>query len=198
MKFSKKIFIGGLLAFAFFYESVFAYSDDLVADEMDEPRIGVIILEKVNGNIIHKESVETVLNEKLLDLGFSQVIDISHVIRIEDAQLLEEIYRDESAYFVGETDNAVDYLIVGRCRRNSSDIYIPNHDAQIMEQSPLVSTKAVLKINVINYTTGEIIGSFSTEGLGIDNNTSRSGDKAVAIVAHKAAEKVASILKNLQ
>ena len=192
----KKFFIGVLFTFVFFYESVFAYADDFVTDEFNEPRIGVIILEKVNGNVIHKESVETVLNEKLLDLGFAQVLDVSHVIKIEDAQLLEEIYRDEEEFFAGETDNAVDYLIIGRCRRNSSDIYIPNHDEQVMEQSPLVNVKAVLKINVINYETGEIIGSFLTEGSGIDNNSSRAGDKAVEIVANKAAEKVAKILKN--
>lgn len=192
----KKFLIGGLMAFAFFYESVFAYSDDSVTDNLDEPRIGVIILEKVNGKIIHKESVETILNEKILSLSLGHVMDVSHVIKIEDAQLLEEIYLGGGEYFEGETDNAVDYLVLGKCRRNSRDIYIPNHEDQIMEKSPLINVKAILKVEVINYGTGEIIGSFSVDGVGIDNNSSRAGDKAVEIVSNKAAEKVLAILKS--
>ena len=192
----KKIFIGGLMAFAFFYETVFAYPNDAVRDEFSAPRIGVIVLEKVNGKVIHKESAETVLNEKILSLSLGQVLDVSHLIKIEDAPLLEEIYLGESEFFDGETDSAVDYLIIGKCRRNSTDIYIPNHDEQIMEKSPLVSVKAVLKVDVINYQTGEIIGNFAVEGMGIDNNYSRAGVKAVEIVSDKAAEKVAAILKS--
>lgn len=191
-----KFFIFLIISLIFFHDAAFTHAKSTIKDNLNDPRIGIIILGTSAGNPVHQKDVENILNNLLVRLGFNHVVEVSHVIKLDDAQLLESIYRGKTGHFDSELDNSVDYLIVGKYVLKTSDIMIPDHyDSQGMIQSPLKNAKVTLNIDVIKYDTGEIIGSFSSEGAGIDNTKSRAADKAVEIASEQAAKKLGATLK---
>ena len=61
-----------------------------------------------------KADLLTALNERLLAVGFSHVVDVGLVSQLQDSALLNGIYRGDSRLAgAGETERPIDYLIVG-------------------------------------------------------------------------------------
>ncbi|MBQ7705970.1 MAG: hypothetical protein IJT73_11210 [Selenomonadaceae bacterium] len=158
-------------------------------------RVTVIVLEDDGGRIIRNELATTFLNAKLLEMGFKHVVDASHVINLNNAQLLNYIYRSTDEEFERSIDNVVDYLVLVKSNTDTNTISFLDYDSGRMMKSPLKSAKANFRVNVIVYDTGEIIGAFNSKGVGFANNNSQAGDKAIEMASNDAAEKLADILK---
>ena len=156
----------------------------------NDSRVTVIILEEYGQEIIHNEAIRGVLNDKLLKMGFKPVIDANHVISLNDAQLLNNVYKDYPDEFIRGIDNVTDYLVIGRCAKGENNISIMDYETGKMIESPLKSVKVNLKIDVIVYDTGEILSTFLTNGIGFANNLSLANDKAVKVAANEAAIKL--------
>lgn len=163
---------------------------------LNDPRIVVAVLEKgANGQIVHNEVAESALNSKLLELGFSHVQDAAQVMDLHNTQQLRNIYEGRRGSFQAKADHATDYLVVGSFTKDANNVYIPRYKESGMLKTSIMNVKAILKVDVIQYNTGNIVGTFVTEGIGIENNRVRAGDKAVILAAEKAADKLAETFK---
>lgn len=158
---------------------------------LNNPRIAVVVLDEN----VHNNIIESAINSNLVALGFSRVLDTAHVVKIYDAQLLENINSGQVGRFEGIKDNATDYLIVGSLNKNSTNVLIPNYRESGMMETSMINAKLNLKISVIKYDTGEIIDTFTVDGVGLENNVARAEDKASEIIADKATKKIESIFK---
>ena len=162
--------------------------------QLNDPRIAVVILENNEGQISHVESAESALNQKLLELGFSHVLDAKQVIKLQSPELLQNIFSGEEN-FSGNVDHAADFLVIGKVSKDARNISIPKYGESGMAETSLLNIKTNLKVDVLKYDTGEIVGSFTTSGIGIENNSSRAGDNSVEVAAKKSAEKLAETFK---
>ena len=158
---------------------------------LNNPRIAVVVLDEN----IHNNIIESAINSNLIALGFNRVLDTAHVVKIYDAQLLENINFGQVGRFEGMKDNVTDYLIVGSLNKNSTNVLIPNYRESGMMETSMINAKLNLKISVMKYDTGEIIDTFIVDGVGLENNVARAEDKASEIIADKAAKKIESIFK---
>ncbi len=197
MNLSKNFLFLTAIIFIFMINSVFAQG--LIKNSvtaMSDSRVTVIVLEDDGEEIIHNEISTSILNEKLLEMGFKPVLDANHVIKLNDAQLLESVYKGYPEEFIHNLDSVTDYLVIGRCMSSENNLDFYDYYAGRMVESPLKSVRVNLKVDVIIYDTGEIISSFSTRGVGFGNNLSRAGDNAIEIAANDAADKLEDALRN--
>lgn len=163
---------------------------------LSDPRIVVAVLEKDSaGQISHNENAESALNSKLLGAGFSHVLDTAQVTDLRNAKLLQNIYEGRRGCFRGKADHAIDYLVIGSFTKDANNVAIPRYKESGMLKTSMMNVKATLKVDVIQYNTGNIVGTFVTEGIGIENNKARAGDKAVCVAAERAAEKLVETFK---
>ena len=158
---------------------------------LNNPRIAVVVLDEN----IHNNIIESAINSKLIGMGLNRILDSNHVIKLYDAQLLENIVSGQSGKFTGTKDNATDYLIVGSLDKNSANVIIPRYRESGMMETSMINAKLNLKVSVMKYDTGEIIDTFTVDGIGLENNIPRAEDKASEIVAEKAAKKIEGIFK---
>ncbi|WP_407398503.1 hypothetical protein [Anaerovibrio sp.] len=163
---------------------------------LNDPRIVVAVLEKDDeGHIKRLETAESTLNNRLLQEGFSHVLDIAQVADTHDAPLLKNIYEGKRGELLGEADHAADYLVIGTSTRDTTTVSIPNYKESGMLETSIINVKADLKVDVISYSSGKIVGTFVAQGIGVDNNSNRAGNKAEKSAAEQAAIKIIEIFK---
>ena len=142
---------------------------------LNDPRIAVVVLENDfdnQGRMYHNDDVETVLNNKLISMGFNHIVDADHIIKLYDAKFLNNIYEGRKGLSNVGTDNACEFLVLGKLDNTLSRVTVPNYTTGQMMNSSLINAKAKLNIKILRYDTGDIIGTFATEGAGVgDNNT---------------------------
>ena len=180
---------------------------------LNDPRIAVVVLRgnsgssapvsDENGNMINRQSnngtdqiSETALNEKLLELGFTHVVDADTVTRLYDLPALRSIYNGEQSGFVHNGNLGIDYLVLGKSETDAQKISLPDDKGNYVE-TMLTGTKSNLHVKIIKFATGELVGTFSVEGQGIENNTNRADNKALKDVAAKAAKKLEEKFRKL-
>ena len=182
---------------------------------LNDPRIAVVVLREnhsaavpsydENGNIIGMQGnsgngtdkiTETALNEKLLELGFSHVVDADTVTRLYDLPVLRSIYNGENSSFNHNGNLGIDYLVLGKSETDAQKISLPDDKGNYVE-TMLTGTKSNLHVKIIKFATGELVGTFSVEGQGIENNTNRADNKALKDAAAKAAKKLEEKFRKL-
>lgn len=180
---------------------------------LNDPRIAVVVLRgnsgsgapvsDENGNMISGQSnsgtdqiSETALNEKLLELGFTHVVDTDTVTRLYDLPALCSIYNGEQSGFVNNGYLGIDYLVLGKSETDAQKISLPDDKGNYVE-TMLTGTKSNLHVKIIKFATGELVGTFSVEGQGIENNTNRADNKALKDAAAKAAKKLEEKFRKL-
>ena len=159
---------------------------------LNDPRIAIIIL---NDNQTYNEEMESVLASKLLELNFTHIVDANHIIKIFNADLLNNIYEGNRGLYGGKSDDACEFLVLGKVTSDAMNIMIPNHSAGQMIEAPLTNAKAKLVLKVIKYDTGDIIGTFVAERAGIGGTTARALDTAIAPLATESADKLANVFR---
>ena len=176
---------------------------------LNDPRIAVIVLkdENLNSNVdpLIQESQsqdkydttsELAMNEKLINLGFSHVVDSNQIIRLKNAQMLNDIYNGREALNESTIkDNSIDYLVLGKSRVNVKKVAVPEYGGKEMIETSLIEAKADLKVKVIKYDTGDLLGTFSVDSQGVDSTNSRATAKALKNVSEKAAEELGKTFK---
>ena len=159
---------------------------------LNDPRIAVVVFE--DGQL-RNESAETILIEKLLNMNFSHVLHAEQVIRQNDTELLNSIISGEKGLFQGKKDNATDYLVVGKCTRNSNPVKVTDYDSGTSSDSSLNICRSSFKVDVIKYDTGEFIGSFLADGKGFGNDDISARRSADNSALNVAAEKLGDTFK---
>lgn len=180
---------------------------------LNDPRIAVVVLRGYsgfgapisdeNGNMISGQSnsgtdqiSETALNEKLLELGFTHVVDADIVTHLYDLPALRSIYNGGQSGFVHNGNLGIDYLVLGKSETDAQKISLPDDKGNYVE-TMLTGTKSNLHVKIIKFATGELVGTFSVEGQGIENNTNRADNKALKDAAAKAAQKLEEKFRKL-
>lgn len=169
--------------------------------QLDDPRIAVAVLKNeitdYDYSYIDNDSItESKINEKLIELGFNHVIDIALLDKLKNYSLLNSIYNGDN-YLLGEVEEyGIDYLIIGKNELDSNKIYLPNNDGKYAE-TMLMNSKAILTMKIIKFDTGEIVETFKVGGIGIEQNDIRAKNKAIKVVADKAARNIADKFRKI-
>lgn len=172
---------------------------------LNDPRIAVVVLDKEKSSrpilstsnvddryestSSHDLIVEEALNERLLDVGFTHVVDANQVARLRNSELLNSIYRGTTALTGESGERPIDYLVLGKCKADAYNIRVPDGKGSYRE-TLLQSARAVLEIRLIDYATGNIVGTFSAEGQGVENTQEMAQNKAKQAAAAVAAQKL--------
>ncbi len=172
---------------------------------LSDPRIAIVILDKeasshsllsssnadegYESTNSHDLIVEEALNERLLDVGFTHVVDANQVARLQSSELLNSIYQGTTALTVESEDRPIDYLVLGKCRADAYKVRVPDGKGGYRE-TLLQSARAVLEIRLIDYATGNIVATFSAEGQGVENTPEMAQVKAKQAASAVAAQKL--------
>lgn len=158
---------------------------------LNDPRIAVVILkqDRQGGVQGHDLISESALNDRLLNLGFSHVVDAGVASQLSNATLLNQIYNGTTGVSsIGQSLGA-DYLVIGRTRLQSQNISLP--DGQGGYAPTLLKTgNAILNVKVIKFDTGEIVGTYTTTAKGVENNHEMAEQRALEKAAEAAAQKL--------
>ncbi len=172
--------------------------DDKLIDEitmlmqLNDPRIAVLVFDISDGKTARYEMAEGFLNEKLTGMNFSHILNSSMVAALNDANFLWNLANNGT--FQGRKDNAADYLVLGKCNSIKNSVFVPNPEGPMIE-TKFQNCKSTLKVEVLKYDTGEIVGTFITDGSAVGNTEERAKDESLRNVSAAAAEKLAETFK---
>ena len=172
---------------------------------LNDPRIAVVVLnkeaatrpilsssnvdERYESSNSHDLVVEEALNERLLEVGFTHVVDANQVARLRNSELLNSIYQGTTGLTDESEERPVDYLVLGKCKADAYNVRVPDGKGGYRE-TLLQSARAVLEIRLVDYATGNIAATFSAEGQGVENTQELAQIKAKQAAAAVAAQKL--------
>ena len=163
---------------------------------LNDPRIAVVVLNSTsNGHPSHNENAESALNSKLLEMGFNHVVDADHVIKLYDAKFLNNIYEGRTGLSNVGTDDACEFLVLGKVAANVANVAVPDYRTGQMMEAPLANALTKLNVKILKYDTGDLIGTFVSDGSGIGINTGRAMDSGLTKAAEDAASRIEKIFK---
>ena len=163
--------------------------------QLNDPRIIVLVFDGKKNSSTRYETAEEFLQEKLLDLGFSHILESEFVVRLNNSELLKNIEENKRGFFKGRKDNVADYLVIGKIENITSNVAIPNYSGHGMQSTNLQSTKTSMNVEIIKYDTGEIVGNFIADGAAVENTSELSKAASIRNVSGIAAEKLAETFK---
>lgn len=130
---------------------------------LNDPRITVIILKDNAPAGTHDDLAETALNDSLLNVGFSHVVDADIVANLENAVLLERIYNGEKGLTGVGSSYGADYLVLGKTHSSTNAVTLPDYKGGY-KTLPYTNAVADLTARIIKLSTGDIIGTLSVRG----------------------------------
>lgn len=152
---------------------------------LNDPRIAVVVLNHGSRD----EWVEEAMNERLIDMGFSHVVDASLVASLQDARLLEHIYQGgTSIHSIGSSFGA-DFLVLGRVSTDAGNVEIPDFQGGY-KNTRLFTGNAEMTAKIIRFDTGDIVGTFAVDTAIIKNSVKNAEREALKALALKSADKV--------
>ena len=95
----------------------------------------------------------------------------------------------------GDTDNAIDHLIIGESKVRATRETIPNFYNGKSLDTPLVSGSATISIKVLKYDTGDLLSNFTAKGIGRGNSGDNAVEQAVDNAAVNAAQEIEKTFK---
>ena len=169
---------------------------------LNDPRIAVVVVEKtidenMGGTRLSIDDVtESVMNEKLLDMGFTHIVDPQVVAKLKVSSIISGFFNGENN-FVDEGDNyGIDYLVLGKANTAASKIMLPGKEGSNVE-TLLTTGRADLSIRIIKFDTGDIVSTYNVEGQAVDNSGAFATKKALKVAAVKACEKIETSFKKI-
>ena len=172
---------------------------------LNDPRIVVVVMKKESEQLplfshsnvgmesesrtSHDVLSEQVLNEQLLEAGFSHVVEANQVARLQNDEFLNSIYRGETGLVTDSGNRPVDYLVLGLSETHAYDINLPDGKGGYRKTN-MQSAGAELSLRIVDYATGKIVASIKTGGRGADNSAALAENSARKDAAVKAASKL--------
>ena len=164
---------------------------------LNDPRITVIMMRDNLAAGTHDELAETALNDKLLTVGFSHVVDADIVANLENARLLERLYNGEKGLVGVGSSYGADYLVLGQTHTNSQNVMLPDYKNGGYKTMAMIVANADITAKIIKLTTGEIVGTFSVTAKGNDVIKDNSERNAIRNAAENAALELEKKFKKL-
>jgi len=170
---------------------------------LNDPRITVIMLKDNTAAGTHDELAETALNDKLLTLGFSHVVDADIVANLENARLLERIYNGEKDLVGVGSSYGADYLVLGKTHTNSQNVRLPDYKTGSYKEMAMIVANADITARIIKLSTGDIVGTISATAKGNDvikdnseRNATRNAAENAALELEKKFKKLAMTVRS--
>lgn len=164
---------------------------------LNDPRITVIMLQDNAPAGTHDELSESAINDRLLEVGFSHVVDADIVANLENAVLLERLYNGEHG-LVGVGDSyGADFLILGKTHSNAQNLILPNYKSGGYLNHPLQVGNADITAKIIKLTNGEIVGTFTVSGKGNGTSADLAARNAIKNAAVSAATEIENKFKKV-
>lgn len=164
--------------------------------QLNNPRIAVVVLEKENnaplsgaGNNGHDTVVESALEDQLLSMGFTHVVDANRVSQLQNSAALNDIYNGNTHLAAQESARPVDYVVLGKCSSESYAVKVPDFKGGYNETA-VKSAGTELTIKIIDYATGAVVGTFAVEGQGLNNAPKLAEQAARKDAARQAAQEL--------
>lgn len=164
---------------------------------LNDPRITVIMMRDNLAAGTHDELAESALNDKLLTVGFSHVVDADVVANLENARLLERLYNGEKGLVGVGSSYGADYLVLGQTHTNSQNVMLPDYKNGGYKTMAMIVANADLTAKIIKLATGEIVGTFSVTAKGNDVIKDNSERNAIRNAAENAALELEKKFKKL-
>ena len=164
---------------------------------LNDPRITVIMLKDDAAAGTHDELAETALNDKLLTLGFSHVVDADIVANLENARLLERIYNGERGLVGVGSSYGADYLVLGKTHTNSQNVRLPDYQRGGYKEMAMIVGNGDITARIIKLSTGDIVGTFSVTAKGNDVIADNAERNAIRVAAENAALELEKRFKKL-
>lgn len=163
---------------------------------LNDPRIAVIVFRRDGDGVMYDDRLEAAINERLLSLGFSHVLDAGTASRLLDDSLLAIMYADDQRHF--EIDGGqfgADILVLGKSEGDAEQVEFARYDGTT-SQTPFKRGFAEMSVKVVKLDTGDLMGTFHVEGTGLDVSQRLTRSKALKDVASRAAEEVEKALRH--
>ena len=164
---------------------------------LNDPRITVIMLKDNATTGTHDELAESALDDKLLTLGFTHVVDADIVANLENALLLERIYNGERGLTGVGSSYGADYLVLGKTHTNSQNIKLPDYENGGYKTMAMLVANADITAKIIKLSTGDIVGTFSVTAKGNDVIKDNAERNAIRNAAENAALELEKKFKRL-
>lgn len=164
---------------------------------LNDPRITVIMLRDNAPAGTHDELSESAINDRLLELGFSHIVDADIVANLENAVLLERIYNGEKGLVGVGSSYGADYLVLGKTHSNAQNLTLPNYKTGGYTNHPLQMGNADITAKIIKLTNGEIVGTFTVSGKGNGMNADLAARTAIKNAANSAAAEIENKFKKV-
>lgn len=164
---------------------------------LNDPRITVIMLQDNAPAGTHDELSESAINDKLLELGFSHIVDADIVANLENAVLLERIYNGEKGLVGIGSSYGADYLVLGKTHSNAQNLVLPNYRTGGYTNHPLNVGNADITAKIIKLTNGEILGTFTVSGKGNGISADLAARNAIKNAANFAAAEIENKFKKV-
>ncbi len=172
---------------------------------LNNPRIAVVVMKKepeqlpllsqsnvsnrYESSTAHDVLTEQALNDQLLEVGFTHVVEANQVARLQNDELLNSIYRGDTGLVAESGNRPIDYLVLGLSEVHAYDINLPDGKGGYRKTN-MKSAGADLSLRVVDYATGNIVATIKTEGKGVENSDSLAENRALKDAAAKAAVKL--------
>lgn len=164
---------------------------------LNDPRITVIMLKDAAPAGTHDELSEAAINDRLLELGFSHIVDADIVANLENAVLLERLYNGERG-LVGIGDSyGADYLVLGKTHASAGNLQLPNYRTGGYTSHPLNLGNADITAKILKLTNGEIVGTFTVSGRGNGTTADLAERNAIKNAASSAAAEIENKFKKV-
>lgn len=167
---------------------------------LGDPRIGVVVFKNVTVSDYgspersYDDITEESVNSKLLSMGFSHVVDANIVAKLRNSSLLNSLYNGDTN-LIGDTGGlGVDVLVLAQSKVDAAKINLTQQDGTTVD-TQLVRGSADITGKVIMLATGNIQGTFSVHGQGIDISENTANNKALKNASANVAAEVGKILR---
>ena len=155
--------------------------------ELNDPRIAIMVSPEGQPGV-HEEIVEAAMEDRLISLGFSHVVDAKITAGLQDARMLESLYNGTPISGVGSSYGA-DFVVIGKSRASANRISIPDFKGNYKE-TMLHTGRTEMTAKIIRLDTGDILETFTVESKGVENSTDFAEREAMKNMAVQAAAKV--------
>ena len=159
---------------------------------LKDPRIAVIVL-KDGQYSVHEKRAESIIMERLIQLGFSHVVDANIVAGLYDAQMLRALYNGEPVVNVGSSFGA-DMVIIGNSSGSAAPAQIPDFKGGYKTVA-LSTGNMEMIFKIVRPSTGNIIDTFSVESKGIGPSREAAEQQMIKKAADEAAGKIEERLR---
>ena len=167
---------------------------------LGDPRIGVVVFKESSGDEYsssqkgYDDITEESINAKLLSMGFSHVVDTNIVAKLRNSSLLNSLYNGDTNLLGDTSSYGVDVLVIAQSSVDAVKINLMQQGGTTLD-TQLVRGSADVTGKVIMLATGNIQGTFSVQGQGIDISEKTAGNKALKDASANVAKEVERVLR---